>query len=86
MDPSKARRNVEITYIGGYVLPKDEDDAHPRSLPWEIEWAAIRLVKIWYDRDPDVRKETSPTGYSYEVDPKTAREILRDLRRYRRWV
>jgi len=86
IDPRKARRNVKVTYIGGYVLPKDEDDANPRTLPWDIEWVAIRIVKLWYDRDPDMKKETSEAGYSYEVDPRTARALLEDLRSYKRWA
>jgi len=86
VDPSTADLNVEAEYRGGYVLPRDEDDANPRTLPWEIEWACIRIVKIWYDRDPDMKRETSEAGYSYEVDPNMARGILQDLRVHKRWV
>lgn len=85
-DPSTADLNVEVSYKGGYVLPQDESATLPRTLPWDIEWACLRIVKHWHDRDPGLKSEQSPTGYRYEVDPQLAQTILKDLAPYRRWA
>lgn len=37
-------QNLEIEYVGGYVLPKDADEENPRNLPYDIELACVKGV------------------------------------------
>lgn len=50
--PGSETKNIEVTYTGGYVLPKDEDlTANPpvvRTLPYDLEEACIATVKTWF--------------------------------------
>ena len=50
--PGSETKSIEVTYIGGYVLPKDENlSANPpvaRTLPYDLEEACIATVKTWF--------------------------------------
>jgi len=85
-DPDSADLNVEVTYVGGYVLPKDETPQRPRTLPWDIEMACLRLAIDMHNRGPGMSAEQSPGGYRYEVGLTLLRDEVQKLRRYRRWV
>lgn len=37
-------KNIEITYLAGYVLPKDETEEVPRTLPYDIEAALFSMI------------------------------------------
>ncbi len=36
--------NIEVIYTAGYVLPKDETEENPRTLPYDIEAAIFTMV------------------------------------------
>lgn len=40
----EGNQNIEITFTGGYVLPKDETEDNPRTLPFDIEIACVKGV------------------------------------------
>lgn len=51
--PHEAHPDYTVTYTAGWVMP----GASGRTLPHDLEKAAIETVKAWYkarDRDPDV--------------------------------
>lgn len=55
--PYEAHPDYTVTYTAGWVMP----GASGRTLPHDIEKAAIETVKAWYvarDRDPDVVSES----------------------------
>ena len=37
-------KNIEIAYLAGYVLPKDETEEEPRTLPYDIEAALFSMI------------------------------------------
>ena len=83
--PIDARKEWAVTYVGGYVLPKDESATPPavvRTLPWDLENAAKRLAASVYQgmaRDGNIISE-SLNGYSVQyrsyVDPLTTLEPI----------
>lgn len=85
-DPFTADLNVEITYTGGYVLPKDATGQNPRTLPWVIEGACLRLAIDMHNRGPGLSSEQSAGGYRYEIGLTMLRDETRKLARYKRWV
>lgn len=50
-----SKRNIEVQYTAGYVLPKDENlQANPpivRTLPYDLEQACILMVQYYYKTD-----------------------------------
>lgn len=48
--------NIEVTYVGGYVLPSDETSENPRTLPEDIEIACILYAQI-LSRNHGVKSE-----------------------------
>lgn len=54
--PDDGQFNIFVEYTAGYVLPKDATDENPRSLPYDIETACIRMVRIMkMDRDESMK-------------------------------
>ncbi|WP_422659111.1 phage gp6-like head-tail connector protein [Paenibacillus sp. EC2-1] len=48
--------NILIRYVGGYVLPGDETESEPRTLPEPLELACLLLTQLML-RDPGIRSE-----------------------------
>lgn len=44
--PDEHEYNVLVEYQAGYVLPKDETTENPRTLPFDIEMACLRMLRI----------------------------------------
>lgn len=44
--PDDTQFNVYVEYSAGYVLPKDASDTNPRTLPYDIELACLRMLRI----------------------------------------
>lgn len=79
----------EVTYTGGYITPKQDDDGlGDRTLPWDVEQAVIALVVARYkarSRDPRVVSESSlSSSVTYaDTDDTLAPGIYQDtVRRY----
>lgn len=47
-DPIAGKRYLEIRYTAGYVLPKDETENDPRTLPYDIEEVIWGIVMQQY--------------------------------------
>lgn len=51
-EPAGNTRNIQVQYVAGYVLPKDDGLGTPpavRNLPYDLEDACIELVAIRYE-------------------------------------
>ncbi|MFE0394746.1 phage gp6-like head-tail connector protein [Paenibacillus lactis] len=48
--------NIEVSYIGGYVLPGDATPEEPRTLPEPLEIACLLLTQTML-REPGIRSE-----------------------------
>ena len=59
--PGSERREYIVTYTGGYITPKQEDEAvGTRTLPWDLEDACISMVNNRYamkGKDSGVKSE-----------------------------
>lgn len=44
--PDDVQHNIYVEYSAGYVLPKDETVDNPRTLPFDIENACLRMISI----------------------------------------
>jgi len=49
-EPLNARRNIEVDYDAGYILPKDATDEEPRTLPYDIEELLIGIIASDYSK------------------------------------
>lgn len=58
--PDTERRRWRVTYDGGFVLPKDDGAPDPRTLPFDLEQAAIDGVVSMY------RRRGKPSGLKSE--------------------
>jgi hypothetical protein len=81
--------DLEVTYDGGYVLPKDDGSPNPRTLPQGIEHAAIMLAShLHHQQDADFRvqrKSNADMSESYFENaeaklPGTVRALLSPYR------
>lgn len=44
--PDEFQPNTFIEYTSGYVLPKDATEENPRTLPYDLEMACLRIISI----------------------------------------
>ena len=44
-DRYRKMRNIEVDYEAGYVLPKDDLNPDPRTLPYDLETLCIQMIK-----------------------------------------
>jgi len=42
--PDEHHHNIFVEYTAGYVLPKDESTENPRTLPFDLELACLRML------------------------------------------
>lgn len=86
-EPNAPKRNIEVQYTAGYVLPKDDATGNPRTLPYDIENVIIEFIaEDWNQQGSKGLKtfEVSDVKWEWitEMNPKVA-EILK---RYKRLV
>ncbi len=53
--PDELYHNIYVEYTAGYVLPKDATDDNPRTLPFDIELACLRMMAV-AKRDREVNE------------------------------
>ena len=86
--PGSEERSIEVTYIGGYVLPKDDSAATPRTLPYIIEQACIATVASMYRRrgsDLNILRESlqsAMVAYALQELPEIVKKWLEPYRRF----
>jgi hypothetical protein len=44
--PDDNQFNIYVEYSAGYVLPKDASPTNPRTLPYDLELACLRILRI----------------------------------------
>lgn len=80
----KGVQNASVTYTGGYVLPKDADGENERTLPYEIELAALKLAAGFYNRSTvEGASSSSSGGMSVSFADVFGEDIKALLRPYR---
>jgi hypothetical protein len=50
-EPTAPTKTIRVQYTAGYVLPKDEAEENPRTLPYELEDLTIQLIAEDYYRN-----------------------------------
>lgn len=86
-DPIQGKRNIEVVYTAGYVLPKDDSTETPRTLPYDLEDACIQLVAIRHEKrgSEHLSSETIGPLKSDFIDgiPPHIESVLN---KYKKWV
>lgn len=86
-DPIGSRPNIEVVYTAGYVLPKDDAPDSPRTLPYDLEDAAIELVAIRHEmRGSEHLKRETIGPLTSEFVQGLPQHILDVLNEYKKWV
>lgn len=47
-EPIGLKPDIRVEYTAGFILPKDETDTTPRTLPHDLEYACIKMVTSMY--------------------------------------
>jgi hypothetical protein len=55
-DPYSPLKSYKVTYMGGYVLPKDATVENPQTLPYDIEGLVLDLVKTSFIEATDTMR------------------------------
>jgi hypothetical protein len=77
-------QSIVIEYVGGYVLPKDANNENPRTLPYDVEMAALKLATAYYNRSEiEGANSSSSGGMSVSFDGVFGEDIKALLRNYR---
>lgn len=83
-----SKRNIEVQYTAGYVLPKDETDGPPavvRTLPYDLEQACIMLVAYYIKTDIDHYSTVfAESGNAISRPTKMPPHVVELLKPYRR--
>jgi hypothetical protein len=96
------QESIFVEYQSGYVLPKDASDTNPRTLPYDLEMACLRMLRIMHkDREVSqgknlILKREQIGDWMGEYEPENKNEskrldyfdtdILAILDRYKRIV
>lgn len=78
--------NIEIAYTAGYVLPKDATTLEPRTLPYDLELAAFRMINglaALTEQGIDGLKSFSISDISWTWDKDYMQSIMPTLMQYR---
>jgi len=76
--------NYTVVYVAGYVLPKDDIELDPRTLPYDLESACIELVAVAYQMRGSEHLKQEYIGplrsFYIEQIPFTVQEVIDDYR------
>ncbi len=68
----EGERNIKVSYKAGYVLPKDDTEQSPRTLPHDLELACIIWVMYLFERKDSFGKDNERIeGISYQYSKQT---------------
>lgn len=83
----EGRRNIEITFSAGYVLPGSDESGQETAttLPEDLELASIRLAARVYERSKaegitSVSATSMSVNYKDSIDPEIVETIARHAR------
>lgn len=87
-DMAMARKNIAVSYMAGYILPKDGTEEAPSDLPYDLQHAVWSMVQQQWSLLASGAGGLSAFGISdvsWTFD-KTPSPMLSDIiSRYRRW-
>lgn len=82
-----SKRNIEVQYTAGYVLPKDDGNPDSRTLPYDLEDACIQLVAIRHEMRGSEHMKSERIGpLTSDFVEDIPSHIRRVLDKYRRLV
>lgn len=87
-DIIETKRNIEVRYTAGYVLPKDATDEDPQTLPADLEGLVWDMVSQAYTNMQDGSqglKSFSISDVSWTFDKSTPEAWLQLVNLYRRY-
>jgi hypothetical protein len=89
-DPVAVRRNVDVKYSAGYVLPKDETPEQPTTLPADLESLVLDMVQAaWGKLNSGGNaglKSFAISDVRWDWTTETPQPWLDIIARYKRWA
>ncbi|WP_313559725.1 hypothetical protein [Ruminiclostridium cellobioparum] len=80
--PASDRRNILVKYESGYILPRDQSEERPRTLPYDLEGACIDLTTMKYlNRDAEglAERRSGDFAEKYLNDIPASIKLILDL-------
>ena len=87
-DIVETKRNIEVRYTAGYVLPKDATDEEPQTLPADLEglvWDMVSQAYANMQNGSQGLKSFSISDVSWTFDKSTPAAWLQIVNLYRRY-
>ena len=87
-DIIETKRNIEVCYTAGYVLPKDATDEEPQTLPADLEglvWDMVSQAYTNMQNGSQGLKSFSISDVSWTFDKSTPAAWLQIVNLYRRY-
>ena len=87
-DIIETKRNIEVCYTAGYVLPKDATDEEPQTLPADLEgliWDMVSQAYANMQNGSQGLKSFSISDVSWTFDKSTPAAWLQIVNLYRRY-
>ena len=87
-DIIESKRNIEVRYTAGYVLPKDATDEEPQTLPADLEglvWDMVPQAYVNMLNGSQGLKSFSISDVSWTFDKSTPDAWLQLVNLYRRY-
>ena len=87
-DIIETKRNIEVCYTAGYVLPKDATDEEPQTLPADLEglvWDMVSQAYANMQNGSQGLKSFSISDVSWTFDKSTPAAWLQLVSLYRRY-
>ena len=87
-DIIETKRNIEVCYTAGYVLPKDATDEEPQTLPADLEglvWDMVSQAYVNMLNGSQGLKSFSISDVSWTFDKSTPAAWLQIVNLYRRY-
>ena len=87
-DIIETKRNIEVRYTAGYVLPKDATDEEPQTLPADLEglvWDMVSQAYANMQNGSQGLKSFSISDVSWTFDKSTPDAWLQLVNLYRRY-
>ena len=84
----ETKRNIEVCYTAGYVLPKDATDEEPQTLPADLEglvWDMVSQAYANMQNGSQGLKSFSISDVSWTFDKSTPAAWLQIVNLYRRY-
>lgn len=87
-DIIETKRNIEVCYTAGYVLPKDATDEEPQTLPADLEglvWDMVSQAYANMQNGSQGLKSFSISDVSWTFDKSTPANWIQIVNLYRRY-